>query len=241
MINYYTKMPIESIPAKNIAPIKIHNKCLGELFTESKQYMNCSKNIITELKNKCDKVFAYEDFCLEPEFQRGTGFLITVKPEYRQKGGYNFGEILRLSTIMSLLNNKIKTFEIYSKDTAIYFHSKYQFKPAITDFAERNYALRSIIDNCKKNGDKYKEIGEKAEWLYSLAKTESEPSVNRALCVKTNALLKEYIQKVMETKGEYKKHPFSFGMSMLLTDENIIKNKEFFNNLFKKHGIDYTI
>ena len=30
-------------------------------------------------------------------------------------------------------------------------------------------------------------------------------------------------------------------MRMTLTDENIMKNKDFFNALFKKHGIDYQI
>ena len=36
-------------------------------------------------------------------------------------------------------------------------------------------------------------------------------------------------------------YPFDYGFNMKLTKENVIKNMDFFNNLFKKHGINYKI
>ena len=49
-----------------------------------------------------------------------------------------------------------------------------------------------------------------------------------------------YTQKVMAEKSQ-DKHQFNYTLGMTLTDENILNNSEFFNNLFEKHGIDYKV
>ena len=58
---------------------------------------------------------------------------------------------------------------------------------------------------------------------------------------KTNDLINRYFNKISNKKEEYKNHPFKFGIHMKLTMENILKNKDFFNELFKKHKINYVI
>ena len=140
---------------------------------------------------------------------------------------------------MGIMENGISEFEIHSKNSAIYFHSKYKFEPAITNFEERNSALLSIIRNSKKEG--YEELKEEAEEILEIAYRDTSSETQRRLCKETNSLAKRYIQKVLETKDEYKNHPFDNGMRMILRRREIVENKDFFNNLYAKHRIDYKI
>ena len=137
-----------------------------------------------------------------------------------------------------ILENKIEKFKICSKDTAIYFHSKYKFKPAIKNFEERDKALISIIKNCK---NKHSEIKDEAEKILKDTKTNCNAENQRELCVKTNVLLNKYLQLVMNKKDDYLSHPINTTIDMVLTKDSILENKDFFNNLFQKHNIDYKI
>lgn len=225
---------------KNVPQIKTVNKYLGELVTVSERNKDKYYEVTTELRNRLGKVLGREVFSLEENCPNSIGFSISVEPEYRKKS-FHFGEILRLSSIIMILENKIKEFEIYSKNTAIFFHSKYKFEPAIKQFSERDLALESMISNCQNNGAEYSEMQREAEELLNAAKVDDNAEKQRELCVKANQLLKRYFAKVEETKGGYKSHPFNTGISMRLTDDAIIKSKNFFNELFKKHNIDYKI
>lgn len=226
---------------QNIPSLKVTDKILGELVTVSKRSSKHNHSqVTTELRNQLGKSLGREVFSLEENEPTSIGFLIMVDPEYRKKN-FKFGEILRLSSIIMMVENCIKNFEIYSKDSAIYFHSKYKFKPNITQFKERNEALESMIANCHKNGAKYDIFLKEAEMLLDEAMRDTRAETQRRLCVQTNDLLSRYIKKVLETKGEYTSHPFKSGFSMKLTDESINENKDFFNGLLEKHNIDYKI
>lgn len=230
---------------RKLCSLKIPNNKAGELsLNVQEDSTGIGYCFISKLKNRFGKQLGSETFAMNENSQDIGGLYITVEPEYRNKlkepngkTGYSFGEILRLASIIEILENKIKNFIIHSKNTAIYFHSKYKFEPAITSFSERNYALESIINNNQKG---YEDIVQKAEELLNLAHTTSDSTTQRELCKKTNKLLKRYITRVL-SKNEYKNHPFSYGIQMVLTDETIQANRDFFNKLFKKHGIDYTI
>ena len=223
----------------SIPKIKVQNPILGELETVHVRDTFNPSYITTELRNKLGKVLGKETFSLKEDETQSTGMTLEVMPEYRQKG-FNFGEILRLSSIMVMLKNKIKSFEIYSKNSAIYFHSKYKFEPAITRFNERDNALESIIHNTINNTE-FLEFKEEAEALVLKSSLNKDSKSQRNLCIETNKLLKKYIEKVLEKKNRYKEHPFLSGITMKLTEENILANKKLFNSLFKKHNIDYTI
>lgn len=225
---------------EKVRPLKAMNKIFGELNTVSRVSVFNPNEITTELKNKMGKTLGRETFFLNPESRNASGSLISVETEYRQKG-HKFGEILRLSSIIMMLENCIKNFEIYSRNTAIFFHALYKFEPNITQFKERNEALESVISNCRNNGPRYDQIREEAEELLEEAHEDKSLEKQRELCVDTNALLSRYINKVLETKGEYLSHPFKTGIFMKLTDKSIKENKEFFNDLLEKHQIDYRI
>lgn len=226
--------------ANNIPKIKIQNKILGTLSTIHKRDPYNPNYITTELRNSYNKIVGKEVFYFDEKSENSAGLSIEVHPEYRQKG-FNFGEVLRLSSIMMILENKIKNFEIFSKHTAIYFHSKYKFEPAIVQFKERNSALESIIKNCKDNKDYQEFYSEAKDLLEKANQQNSDAEAQRRLCKDTNKLLKRYISKVFQKKDEYKKHPFTSGITMKLTLDNINTHKSFFNDLFEKHSIDYKI
>lgn len=195
-------------------------------------------NFITELRNRFDKLLGYEEFAYFEGSPNMSGLFIRVNDEYKQKG-FNFGEILRLSSIIEIMENKVKNFEIISKDTAIYFHAKYKFTPNLA-FSDRDKFLKTLSGD-KSNG--YEKFSQKAQDLadkLKIAKENADIPQQRKICAETNEVLSEYLDKVIAEKSQ-KQHPINFTMPMTLTDENILKNKEFFNQLFKKHGIDYNV
>ena len=218
---------------KRIPQIKVFNKTLGELTTISheRQFYD------TELKNKYGKVLARETFSIKDKDSMSFGYTIEVEPEYRQKG-YNLGEILRLSSIIMILENKIKEFQIYSKNSALFFHSKYKFSPRIETTEEADNILSSVINNCN---NKYPDIKKDAfDLLIEIRRNQNKHFVP-LLCNQANDLVKYYMSTVLKTKDEYKSHNFHSGFMMALTDKDIYQDKDFFNNLFKKHNIDYKI
>ena len=224
-------------PLQKISVIKGQNEILGEVFLETKRQIRNPNNITTFLKDKFDNIIGTEDLSYEKNSPNIVGLFIQVIPMLRQQN-LGLGEILRLSSIIFMIENKIKEMEIFSKAEAVYFHSKYKFEPEIKSFDERNYALKSIIKNCQ---NEFEEI--KLEAINIVKKVASDKSAEnqRNLCKETNILLKEYIQEILARKDKYKSHSFDFGFRMILNTNDILDNKIFFNNLFKKHKIDYEI
>ncbi len=224
-------------PIQEIPKIKIVKKELGEICFETLKNIKRSNEYLILLKNNVNKILGKELLFLENNSPNAAGLYIETTPEYRQKG-VGIGEMLRLSSIILILKNRIQEFEIFSKPEAIYFHNKYKFTPAIKNFLERDYALKSIIKNCAKKNPDFKT---EAEILLKKGLNNKNPEVQRNLCIQTNELLKKYLETISQIKNEYKAHPFDFGMRMILHTEDIFKNQDFFNNLFKKHKIDYQI
>lgn len=213
-----------------------YNKA-GSLQLEIKKHNNgFGYNFITELKNKFGKLLGFEEFAFYENAKNISGLYIKVSEEYQRKG-YNLGEILRLSSIIEIIENKIKNFNIVSKSTAIYFHSKYKFEPNISVFKQRDYFLQKIAEN---NNEDFKSFSAKAKKIISGVNSDSSPEAQRAYCKETNKLLKEYLRKIISEKAQ-KQYPFDTPLEMTLTDKSILDNKTFFNDLFNKHGIDYKI
>ena len=169
--------------------------------------------------------------CLRPDWLAEIIRYVRVKlPEIKRITSY--GRANTLAKISAEDYKMLKEFEIFSKNTAVFFHNKYKFEPAIMAFSERNLALKMILENCK-NKVEYEDIYKEADKLLKRCAIETEASSQRNLCKETNNLLKTYMKRITK-KNDYKEHTFSNGMRMVLTDKNIQDNKEFFNGLFKK-------
>lgn len=215
----------------------IKNDVFGELAVGIRNYEDGFNRWIIEVKNSLNKVLGKEILSVDQNSKAMIGYDIFVQPEYRKKHG--FGELMRLFGIMEMMENKSPFLKIYSKDTAVYFHSKYKFKPSNTSFEERNKMLESMSQDCSK---KFEDLAKKAKALKEKAtSTKNLPAVQRELCVETNNLATEYIARALKEGNPQIEHSFNYGMDMILTKESIEKNSDFFNKLFNKHGIDYKI
>lgn len=222
---------------RKICSFIVPNNKAGELYLDMRMpKAGYGYGFITELRNRFNKLLGYEEFAFFENSKTISGLFIRANNEY-QRSGYNFGEILRLSSIIEILENKIKNFNITSKSSAIYFHSKYKFKPNFTSFAERDKFL-DILANDQSNG--FEKYSQKAQNLINQIDKNKEPKSQRDCCKQANSLLGDYLEKVMAEKSQ-DKHQFNYTLGMTLTDENILNNSEFFNNLFEKHGIDYKV
>ncbi len=233
---------------KNFAPndsrmffedYKLKNNIFGDLLISIKKNDEGYNRWVIEIKNSLNKLFGKEIVSIDADDKAMMGYDIIVEPEYRQKG-FKFGELLRLFSVMEMHKNNAPFIKIYSKNTAVYFHSKYKFMPSNITFATRNRMLESMADD---KSPCFQDLSQKAKQLRELStKTANDAEKQRQLCVEANALAAEYIKRAIETeKNPQNQHPFSYGMEMILTRENIEKNKVFFNNLYQKYGIDYEI
>jgi len=235
----YNSINLSQLNFKKSYCFKTYNKTLGLLHTKNKKYDAFIDIYTTKLLNKNNIALGQETFLLTKN-KLSYGMNIDILPEYQQKG-YNLGELLRLSSIIMMLENKIKVFKIFSLPEALFFHNKYKFTSDIDDYDEMISTLENSLTNCK-NKKEYKDIyNESNAILDASKKAKDQENLHLDLMKKTNDLINRYFNKISNKKDEYKNHPFKFGIHMKLTMENILKNKDFFNELFKKHKINYVI
>ncbi|MCI1273084.1 MAG: hypothetical protein LKG27_01465 [Clostridiaceae bacterium] len=190
------------------------------------------------IMSKSGKSLAYDTFIMGLSNKLMEDFFMRVNHNLCQSGA-RLGEILRLTSIMELMKNNLDKIKLYSKDTAVIFHSKYGFEPKIKSFDERNQLIKKIrsLEN-----PEYRPLKEKAEDLAHQIELDSlYPEKQRQYCVDASLLGKEYIENLLQNGTQGDSTPFLYGMSMELTKDKILKNKEFYNNLYKKHGIDFEL
>ena len=146
------------------------------------------------------------------------------------------GSVMRLGDIIMTLENKIPKIQLFSIGQAVYFHSKFKFEPAITDFMEIKSYIGGDIAN-KLYDKRFSKFTAKAlKWLDS----DNIPKIEKIK--QGNKLVYEYIAAVNKYKlNRDEDFILSPGFDMELKREDVIKNKDFFNKLFKKSGIDYQI
>ncbi len=230
--------PIINTSKVKLPTIKTFKSKLGEVYTINKRDKYNSRWITTELHNQFNKVLGKEIFSIDTRSGKAEGMILDVEPEYRRNKDFRIGELLRLSSIIGIMENNISKFEIHSKPSAIYFHAKYKFEPSITRFDERDSVLSSIIENSVSG---YEEFVVQAKNIQNEIIAQKDDAQQRELCVKTNELLNRYLQRVMQNKDDYKMHPIKTGIAMVLTKEQILNNRDFFNSLFINHWLDYRI
>ncbi|MCM1338933.1 MAG: hypothetical protein NC191_04620 [Muribaculaceae bacterium] len=225
---------------RKICSFTTKSDIFGELNTTTRIYNDGHNRLISEIRTAfgIKRRLGHEIFKVDNEARSMFGSYIDVEPEYRKRN-FRFGEILRLSSLITMIENGIKKFDIFSKDSAVYFHSKYCFRPQIVGFDDRNKILHSIVQNTAGQKE-FEEIFAQASGITAKIQTNPPADVQRELVKETSRLTAEYIQKV-QALGAQKYHPFESGMDMVLTEDSLVENRTFLNNLFHKHGIDYNI
>ena len=156
------------------------------------------------------------------------GFEIKSLQEYRHKG-FRLGEILRLFSIMELIQEGLKSINIISRPSAVIFHNKYKFQ---SDLFTKDAAKMVMNQISRDNLDKELESVNK----------KAANCISSFDILQANEILDEYLSIIADKNLSPKSHILNCGgIPMKLTLENINKNSEFFNTLFKKHKIDFTV
>lgn len=165
--------------------------------------------------------------------------------ERYQDSGYRIGEILRLSSIMMLIKNNFNFIKLYATNPAVLFQAKYKFEPNIAMPGERLEALASVIKNKKEpNMEEIKRLAiETYKEAKSIAYNDRNTPRSLELYETTNKLLADFMKQMFKNGRRItpSRQPFDMGMSMILTKDRIIENKEFYNKLYRKHNIDFQI
>ena len=127
--------------SRKICSFELPHSEIGEIAVRVKPRLTDKDRFVSEIVNSEQNVLGSEVFDLFPEKNMIFGYDISVKPANRGKG---LGELLRLASIIEMIENKVEEFKIYSKNSAVYFHSKYKFTPDFNTFSYRDEAIRNI-------------------------------------------------------------------------------------------------
>lgn len=160
-------------------------------------------------------------------------------PEPMQRRG--LGTVLHLTKIIEMMENDFSTIKIQSMNTAVLFHAKFGFRPDIKDFKEAQNALIAV----SRTGFLSEDLIDVASQAYEQTPFADEKEyIERA-----NKIFDKFL-KICSASKEidpddiyFPDDPFdqNFMYNMKLTRQDVINNKDFYNNLFKKYKIDYQI
>jgi len=171
-----------------------------------------------------------EDFYIYPQNQELYGNSIKTYARYRQQ---SLGEMVRMASIINMLQNGLNKIKLFSLGDAVIFHHKYKFEPNITERSEAIRVLEQIMQS------KFKEYHDPAQII--LIKSTNQSGNYSEFIETTNKFTKQFLDDIITNK-RYDNKTFQYWtLDMILTKENILGNKEFFNNILKKHNIEYTI
>ncbi len=169
-----------------------------------------------------------ERFCMYP--QEMYDINMKTHANYRRQ---SLGELSRITSIMTMLQNKLNRITLFSTRDAVIFHHKYKFEPHITNRADALRVLHQISQS------KFKEYRDPAQ-LVMIKSTPPDQDFTE-FYAETNKLVKEFLDDVIGNK-RYDNRTFEhWNIDMVLTKENVLQNKDFFNNILKKHHIEYNI
>ena len=217
-------------------PLKLKHHTLGDIFIHVSEDAKSWNKYKIEIEDKIGHMLGKELLSVDKDNKKMYGFDIFVSPEYRNK---QLGELLRLFSLMIMKENKSPHLKIYSKNSAVYFHSKYKFEPQIWQFMDRDKALESIVENSPQDAIEFSRFAQNIQERVSFYKNRSD--IQRDLCQETQELVKEYIDFAMQKDKPAEKCPLKWGMDMVLTKDKTEANKEFFNKLYAEHGLDYSL
>ena len=149
------------------------------------------------------------------------------------------GSLLHLNQIITMVENNIPKIKLFALGSAIQFHSKFKFKSDFDKAAEiKDFIVKELFLNSEhRRAEELNNVRNMAKKWFAAINEGQSADIQLG-----NEILNEYI-KVVDDKKLYltdKYNPIQ-GMEMVLTRQSVNKNKDFFNKMFKKFGIDYQI
>lgn len=151
--------------------------------------------------------------------------------EERNKG---LGTRMHLINIVEMLENNYSGIELLSLEESISFHAKFGFYP---DGKWDKGLKNNIMVISKEEDPEFKKYADKAKQILNV-----ENLYDFARDKLANQLLYDYSRAILGVKNETQlRNTFKSPISMKLSKRRILENKDFYNDLFKKYGIDYEI
>lgn len=200
-------------------------------FYKKPKYQDEAIDISTVIKNNKNSKIGYYEYTLNKSTNTiNNGYIETVLHERRN----GIGEILRLSSIIELRENGIKNIDIEALNRAVPFHLKYKFKSNLTT---KDYTLK-ILENIYKNDKVLPYYKQKAKELIH----KIEPTKTISLDKEIGKIVNKFIENfVKQHTHNWKQTNFLLNLPMKLTETELKQFANFYNKLFKKHGINYKL
>ena len=145
---------------------------------------------------------------------------------YQKKG---LGTVLHLLNIIEMLENNKNSIKLDAIPSSITYHAKMKFKTK----SNWNTGLQNNLKAIAKFDPKYKE--KINELIDARIPSNTKAKIG---CKYIDTFIEEGLQKYPEKQLKW---VLRNDIDMELTKEDIIKNKDFYNELFKKYNIDYEI
>ncbi len=193
----------------------------------------------TLLINKEKSIIGVNSFKINEKIFNGSRM-----DSYSNNEHVGLGEIMRLTSIINVIENNLRKIQIFSLNEAIPFHLKYKFKPKIQTDDSMLDILNRIASSEEKKLSNY---SQKAEEIFSDIFFNGSINQEHNYYEELPDFIISYVNKIREEKLPWNKTLNSPGLNfkedlpMELTIQNIKDNKSFFNDLFAKHKIDYKI
>lgn len=143
-----------------------------------------------------------------------------------------FGELMRLMSLITMKENKLSEIKIESLLSAISFHRKYFFEP---DVEQNPFPIDILLKNIKNDKTLPAQFRKEAMKLLEQHQDNFVKKVN--LLVDEIMDRQFFTRRLLTTPDGYA----YCTIPMRLKHSVVNRNKDFFNKLFKKHGIDYEI
>lgn len=204
-------------------------------------------NYATEIFMKGEHTpVAFNTFWISEDYNTINGGMMSVNDYSKRGNGY--GELLRLASIIDLQENYLDRISIFALSEAIPFHHKYKFKPCIPFQKDSSEDLLLKISN--KQEPKLSALKNSAINLLENIQNAGfmiDTNTHNKFTKSINKLIAEYIETVKFEKLAWQSTPEKVGSSfdtdieMVLDIDTVFCHKDFFNEKFQKHGIDYEI
>ncbi len=155
---------------------------------------------------------------------------MATKNSFQEKG---LGTILHLANIIEMLENNLGSVNLFATATALPFHAKFGFYP---DEMWEEGLYNNIVKLAKQKNPLYNNYSKRAAVLLA----RDIPLTEKAAI--GNKIMYDYLQTILSQKNKLELlDEFEYGSDMVLDKNMIIANKNYYNNLLKKHCIDYEI
>lgn len=187
--------------------------------------------INTEITDKKHSILGFYEYTINKSTETTNhGYIETAKTKRRN----GLGEILRLSSLIEFKENGIKTLELEAFPAAIPFHLKCKLKPNLTTSDK----TLKILNDIKNNPNVSPYYSKTAELLAQAIELKNTISLDK----ETRKIVNKFIESFTKQHiHNWKNAKFKQLLPMILTECRLKQFADFYNKLFKKHGINYKI